>query len=69
MSSNSEAMDSEGDTLRQRSVTGSQKDSQAQTDSAPDNDHQKEKKAFGRTPDGVGEYTQPLVRVRKAERV
>ena len=57
MSSNSGAMGSEGDTLRHRSLTGSQKDSQDQTDSALENDHQKEKKTFGRTPDGVGEYT------------
>ena len=57
MGSNSEAMDSEGGALRQRSVTGSQKDSQAQADSAPDKDHQREKKTFGRTPDGAGEYT------------
>ena len=57
MGSKSEAMDSEGDTLRQRSMNGSQKQSQAQTDSAPDKDHQKEKKTYGRTSDGVGEYT------------
>lgn len=57
MDSNLEAMDLEGDTLRQRSVTGVQKDSQAQTDAAPDTDHSKGKKTFGRTPDGVGKYT------------